>query len=78
MAVDENHPDWAQAPTDWNWLAQDEDGRWYWYRVQPQPGFGVWRAHSSAQAFACAGQPNPQWRDSLEQRPGVGSGNALE
>ena len=34
-------PDWSQAPEGWDWLAQDEDGRWYWYRTQPQVGVGA-------------------------------------
>ncbi|MCC2596601.1 hypothetical protein LKR43_09630 [Pusillimonas sp. MFBS29] len=64
-------PDWSQAPSGWNWAAQDEDGRWFWYGVQPSPGIGggVWRAPSRAQVFAWQGEPNPQWYDSLQQRP---------
>lgn len=65
-------PDWATAPEGWNWAAQDEDGKWYWYRTKPQPGFGggVWRAHSTAQRLACAGRPNAGWLDTLHCRPG--------
>ena len=33
-------PDWSQAPEGWDWLAQDEDGRWYWYRTEPIVGVG--------------------------------------
>jgi len=63
-------PAWRLAPEGWDWLAQDEDGKWYWYRVRPQPGIGggVWRAHSSAQAFAGQGSPNIDWIDSLRHR----------
>ncbi|HUH41117.1 MAG TPA: hypothetical protein VL024_09635 [Castellaniella sp.] len=68
-------PDWSDAPEGWDWAAQDADGRWFWYRVQPVPGIGggVWRAHSTAQVFACDGSPNPDWFDSLRQRPASGA-----
>lgn len=64
-------PSWNDESAPWNWLAQDEDGRWYWYSVQPVPGIGggVWRSHSSKQKFACQSEPNPNWLDSLQQRP---------
>src|SRR3546814_2958121 len=32
--------DWTQAPSNWNWAAQDEDGRWFWYCVKPVLGIG--------------------------------------
>ncbi|GAB2905006.1 hypothetical protein LSG25_05750 [Paralcaligenes sp. KSB-10] len=71
MSVEINEPDWSGAPHGWNWVAQDEDGRWFWYGVKPLPsiGGGVWRAPSRAQALAWVGQPNPDWIDSLRQRP---------
>ncbi|MGB6104489.1 MAG: hypothetical protein WBF88_11670 [Pusillimonas sp.] len=64
-------PDWSLAPPAWNWAAQDEDGRWFWYGVRPTPGIGggVWRAPSRAQVFAGQGRPNPQWHDTLRERP---------
>jgi len=66
-------PDWSQAPEGWHWLAQDEDGRWFWYGVQPRPsiGGGVWRAPSRAQQLAAQGAPNPEWYNTLQQRPGL-------
>lgn len=65
--------DWSTAPDGWNWAAQDEDGRWFWYGVKPLPGIGggVWRAPSRAQCLAFQGAPNPQWYDSLQVRPGL-------
>jgi len=66
-------PDWADAPDGWDWLAQDQDGRWFWYGVAPQPsmGGGVWRAPRRAQQLAGQGPPNPDWIDSLRRRPGA-------
>ena len=63
-------PDWSRAPEGWDWLAQDEDGRWFWYRNELTPGFGggVWRANSRNQQYAGQGQPNALWMDSLRRR----------
>ncbi|MDS1142447.1 hypothetical protein RE432_18595 [Pusillimonas sp. SM2304] len=63
--------DWSLAPPGWQWAAQDEDGRWFWYGVQPTPGIGggVWRAPSRAQLLAGQGEPNPQWYETLQNRP---------
>lgn len=64
-------PDWADAPADWHWLAQDEDGRWFWYGVKPVPsiGGGVWRAPSRAQLLAGKSEPNAEWLHTLMERP---------
>ncbi|HEY9281380.1 MAG TPA: hypothetical protein VIP51_15020 [Eoetvoesiella sp.] len=63
-------PDWSAAPSGWDWAAQDEDGRWFWYRTEPTPsiGGGVWRAPSRAQQLACTGSPNPDWDTTLRRR----------
>lgn len=63
---------WSDAPAGWDWAAQDEDGRWFWYAVAPQLGIGggVWRAPSRAQQYAGQGQPNAAWHGTLRQRPG--------
>ena len=47
-------PDWSQAPEGWDWLAQDADGRWFWYRSAPQLFWagGLWRANSRNQQLA--------------------------
>ena len=71
MQTDEDWtPDWSQAPEGWDWLAQDEDGRWFWYRTEPTPGFGggVWRANSRNQQYAGQGRPNALWMKSLRRR----------
>ena len=67
-------PDWADAPEGegWNWLAQDADGRWFWYCTEPRlnwPG-GVWRSHSRKQQFAGSGAPDAHWDSSMQVRPG--------
>lgn len=71
MTISSYRPDWADAPEDWHWLAQDEDGRWFWYGVQPTPsiGGGVWRAPSRAQTLAGQAEPNADWLNTLQERP---------
>lgn len=62
---------WEQAPAGWDWAAQDADGKWYWYSTQPILGIGggVWRSNSRHQQFAYQAEPNPNWHQSLCQRP---------
>lgn len=65
-------PDWSQAPEGWDWLAQDADGKWYWYRTEPQLGWagGVWRSNSRNQQYAGQGVPDGEgWADSMQTRP---------
>ena len=68
-------PDWADAPAGWDWLAQDADGQWFWYRTEPQQGWagGVWRANSRNQQLAGRTEPpaGDTWADSLQRRPGA-------
>lgn len=64
-------PQWSEAPEGWNWLAQDADGRWFWYAQQPQLGAagGVWRSPRRAQQFAAQGDPDPRWHETCRERP---------
>ncbi|MFW8564881.1 hypothetical protein [Orrella sp. 11846] len=64
-------PNWNNAPEDWDWLAQDADGRWFWYAVEPIPGVGggVWRSPRLKQEFALQGEPNEQWLETRQKRP---------
>ncbi len=65
--------DWTQAPDGFNWLAQDADGKWFWYSVQPRCGQdgGVWRSNSRQQRYAGTGQPQADWWQSLQTRPAL-------
>lgn len=65
-------PAWSQAPApEWRWLAQDADGRWFWYRTLPELGWagGIWRSNSRNQQLAAEGLPNENWANSLLERP---------
>lgn len=60
-------PDWKDAPEWANYLAQDEDGEWHWYKGKPFPvGDGWW---PTDHPIAKAGYDRNDWEDTLEQRP---------
>jgi hypothetical protein len=58
-------PSWNDAPEWAKYLAQDDDGDWYWYEEEPQAFTHSWGA-IGRQLFAnCSAEA---WRESLEQR----------
>lgn len=67
--------DWQQAPEGFDWVAQDADGKWFWYRVRPQCGIdgGVWRSNSRHQQYAGTASADPNWWQTLEKRPTLSS-----
>jgi hypothetical protein len=65
-------PDWEDAP-DWaEWLAQDKDGKWYWFLERPRPSvtWDEWQYDKGDADLASDGcVPNLDWQDTLEHRP---------
>jgi hypothetical protein len=63
--------DWNLAPEGFDWVAQDADGKWFWYRVQPQcgQGAGVWRSNSRQQQYAGSSAADANWWESLQKKP---------
>jgi hypothetical protein len=66
-------PDWAAAPWWANWLAQDEDGEWFWFGGLPTAGIDSWRDDDEESEIIAAGVgfENKNWRDTLQQRPAI-------
>lgn len=58
-------PDWKDAPEWANYLAQDEDGDWYWFEKEPYLKSGTWLTNEGRIEDA----NGPEYQDSLEQRP---------
>jgi len=57
-------PDWV------NWLAQDADGRWWGYSVEPHQNDHGWYENEVGDYIALdAGEANPEWRQSLLRHP---------
>jgi len=65
-------PSWDDAPEWAQWRAQDENGAWYWYEMEPRnDGVHYWGSaerHQYARGKA-AGTSIPNWRDTLQERP---------
>jgi hypothetical protein len=59
-------PDWKDSPEWANWLAQDDDGSWFWFEAEPIVDDGSWV--NFKQRYCAAGN-GVGWRDSLERRP---------
>ena len=67
----QNKPSWGYLP-DWaNWLAQDEDGEWWFFSEKPKAqSFTFDGQHSGIRAdYAKKGEALGDWRDTLEKRP---------
>jgi len=56
-------PDWV------NWLAQDADGCWWGYSVEPLQHHKGWYENEVGQHIRLAQEPpNPDWRNSLQKK----------
>ena len=64
-------PHWVDAP-DWaQWLAQDEDGEWYWFQDEPEAmGGKEWITLTGGNfEWARTTPPHRHWFKTLEARP---------
>lgn len=63
---------WYGAPEWARFKAQDDDGEWFFYSHKPEAReYGVWaRSHERGNdcMLVAAGEPNPNWRDTLIER----------
>lgn len=67
-------PSWSDVPKKANYLAQDSNGYWYWYKVKPYRGEGIWVpqiVEGDEEVFGVIQKDNPNlnWKDTLEGRP---------
>lgn len=64
-------PSWDTAPHWANYLAQDENGNWYWYQNQPytdDEDIPEW--FNDGGRYEAAYAPNREtWKNTLEERP---------
>lgn len=69
-ATGDSGPSWSDAPEWAQWVAQDADGEWCWYLEKPNPLRKQWSV-SGRVDLASKGdiQPNPNWYETLQQRP---------
>lgn len=59
-------PDWKDAPEWANYLAMDEDGKWYWYEHEPVLMGGYWTVKRGS--FSSA-ETEQHWTETKEARP---------
>jgi hypothetical protein len=58
-------PDWVA------WLAQDKDGSWWGYSVEPHQHSTGWYENEVGEYIRLGGgEPNPDWQNSLRRNPG--------
>lgn len=58
----DNYPSWA------NWIAQDADGRWWYYEYMPSALSDWWWSNSTGKfEIVRIDDPNPNWRDTLRR-----------
>lgn len=61
-------PPWSEAPPWAMWLAQDENGSWFWYSEKPIEKPDMF--DSGGKISLCKyTDPNPNWKTTLEKRP---------
>jgi len=61
-------PDWKDAPEWARFVAQDDDGDWYWYESEPQAGSHSWVEHGNGRILFAA-ESAADWRDTKGRRP---------
>jgi hypothetical protein len=59
-------PDWSKAPEWAKFVAQDENGIWYWYEASPARGYSSWELPELRCELAGS---NPHWTMTLDARP---------
>ena len=67
----QNKPSWNDAPEWANWLAQDEDGEWWFFSAKPKVQSVSFDEQCSGirADYAKKGETIGDWRDTLENRP---------
>jgi len=59
----------TEVPDQAKWKAQDADGLWHAFYDKPNEdiNYGEWYVLGSRMMFIGEGDPNPNWRDTLEE-----------
>lgn len=61
-------PDWSDAPSWAEWLAQDSDGWWYWYEVKPRILHLCWIVMGGKHISAKKSIQGDNWKNTLQKR----------
>ncbi len=62
---------WEKAPSWAKWIAQEQDGKWWWFSVRPTAfTSGNWVIEGVGTAeMAYVSPPSHNWTDTLRERP---------
>jgi hypothetical protein len=70
--IDEPIVDWYKMPSLANWVAQDENGDWYWFENRPHEIISCWAANKGHGGYIPT-KFNPKfegsWQKSLVEKP---------
>lgn len=69
VCSDADTPSWNDAPEWAQWVAQAKGGNWFWFKNKPEAMTTAWAYDGEQIELAFRGQKNPNWRETLEQRP---------
>ncbi|MNJ40044.1 hypothetical protein D3C77_349290 [compost metagenome] len=64
-------PSWDDAPEWANWLGQCADGGWEFYEDEPVAKNDYWEHAKKGARTQMSGEPNSDWRNTLQKRPGA-------
>jgi len=67
--MENEKPDWKDAPEWAQFVAQDEDGGWWWYECEPDQSSGVWSHNRTGGRVQGAVIRVSGWKETLEARP---------
>lgn len=62
-------PNWNDAPSWAQYLAQNENGRWFWYDIRPSASLFRGQWIDNGYKMTSADSYPVDWRTTLEQRP---------
>lgn len=62
-------PDWKDAPSWANWLAQDVDCKWCWFEYEPEPDELGQRWLDVEGSWEYVKTLNHRWQDTIENKP---------
>ena len=62
-------PGWELAPNGYYWMAQDKDGKWFFYKTQPSPNDGAFYSRGAIISAPGTHRVLGDWRNTLERRP---------
>jgi len=81
MDVANGKPSWDNAPEWANWLAQDANGDWYWYKERPIPDSRdhIWTHKKYGYKHERALTPYiKEWYNVIERRPEGGTNGTVD